>query len=55
MALGFGRRGVFPVWVSVAIVLLLEVIPLLAIRDNLTLNILMLVAPNEAVNVWQAG
>jgi hypothetical protein len=55
MALGFWAARRFPIWVSVAVVLLLELIPLLAIRDNLTLNVLMLVAPSDAVRTWQAG
>ncbi len=55
MALGFWAARRFPVWVSVVVVLLLELIPLIAIRDNLTLNVLMLVAPNEAVHAWQSA
>jgi len=55
MALGFWAARRFPLWVSIVVVVLLELIPLLAIRDNLTLNILMLVAPSDAVRTWQAG
>lgn len=55
MALGFWAARRFPLWVSVAVVVLLELIPLIAIRDNLTLNILMLVAPSDVVRTWQAG
>jgi hypothetical protein len=55
MALGFWGARRFPVWVSVVIVLLLELIPLIAIRDNLTLNVLMLVAPSDAIRSWQAS
>ena len=55
MALGFSAARRLPVWASVAVVLLLELVPLLVIRDNLMLNILMLLAPNDAVNAWQAG
>jgi hypothetical protein len=55
MALGFAAARRLPVWVSVAIVLVLELIPLIAIRDNLALNIIMLLAPNDAILNWQAA
>ena len=55
MALGFLIARKLPVWWAVAIVLLLELIPLAVIRDNLTLNVWMLLAPNEAIKGWQAG
>ena len=55
MAIGFWGARRLPVWVSVVIVLLLELVPLIAIRDNLTLNIWMLVAPSDAIRVWQSS
>ena len=55
MALGFLIARRLPVWWAVAIVLVLELIPLAVIRDNLTLNVWMLLAPNEAIKAWQAG
>jgi hypothetical protein len=55
MAIGFLAARRLPLWVSVAIVLLLELIPLIVIRDNLTLNVWMLLAPSETVVEWQAG
>jgi len=55
MALGFLVARRLPVWASVVIVLVLELVPLIAIRDNLLLNIIMLVAPNDAILNWQAG
>jgi hypothetical protein len=55
MALGFLAARRLPVWASVAIVLVLELIPLIVIRDNLTLNIWMLLAPSDAIRAWQAG
>ncbi len=55
MALGFLIARRLPVWSSVAIVILLELIPLIVIRDNLTLNVWMLLAPNESLKAWQAG
>jgi hypothetical protein len=55
MALGFLAARRLPLWASVGLVLLLEVVPLFVIRDNLTLNIWMLIAPNDAIRGWQAG
>jgi hypothetical protein len=55
MAVGFLAARRLPVWASILLVLVLEVIPLIAIRDNLTLNIIMLLAPSDAILNWQAG
>ena len=55
MALGFLAARRLPLWASVALVIVLELIPLAAIRDNLTLNVLMLVAPSDAILAWQAA
>ena len=52
---GFLVARRLPVWASVAIVLVLELVPLFVIRDNLTLNVWMLLAPNEALKAWQSG
>lgn len=55
MALGFLAARRLPVWASIALILLLELAALVVIRDNLTLNILMLLAPSDAIRAWQAG
>lgn len=55
MALGFLAARKLPLWAAAALLILIELAPLAAIRDNLTLNIWMLLAPNEAVAKWQAG
>jgi hypothetical protein len=55
MALGFLAARRLPVWASILLVLVLELVPLAVIRDNLTLNVLMLLAPVEAIRQWQAG
>ncbi|HZB69121.1 MAG TPA: DUF2585 family protein [Sphingomicrobium sp.] len=55
MAVGFLAARRLPLWASVAIVLVLELIPLLVIRDNLFLNVWMLLAPNQAMLDWQSG
>ncbi|KQT84015.1 DUF2585 domain-containing protein [Aurantimonas sp. Leaf443] len=55
MALGFWLASRLPVAWSVAITLVLEIVVGALIRDNLTLNVLMLVWPLDAVRAWQAG
>jgi len=55
MMLGFWIAHRTAAWVSVALIIVLEVMLVVAIRDNLTLNILMLIHPFEAVRRWQAG
>ena len=55
MAIGFFAARRLPLWVAVVLVLILELIPLFVIRDNLTLNVWMLLAPNDAIRAWQGG
>jgi hypothetical protein len=55
MMVGFWLAARLPVRLSIGLALLLELIALVAIRDNLTLNVLMLLWPIEAVRDWQAG
>jgi hypothetical protein len=55
MSLGFLAARKLPVWVSVAVVIVLELVPLFVIRDNLTLNVWMLLAPNDSIKAWQTA
>jgi len=52
---GFLLAAKLPWWGSLAIVVLNEVFVGLMIRDNLTLNIIMLVKPIESIRRWQQG
>ena len=55
MALGFLAARRLPVWASVALAGGFELLTLVVIRDNLTLNIWMLLAPTDWIRDWQAG
>jgi hypothetical protein len=55
MMVGFWAARKLPVWASLLVVLVLEIAVGLIIRDNLTLNVLMLIHPFEAVKRWQMG
>lgn len=55
MTLGFLLARRLPLPATVAIAVSFELLTLYTIRDNLTLNVLMLVAPVDAVRVWQGG
>ena len=55
MMVGFWIARKAPVWVSIVVFIAVEVALAWGIRDNLTLNILMLIRPIEAVKRWQLG
>ncbi|PTD22139.1 DUF2585 domain-containing protein [Sphingomonas fennica] len=55
MVLGFLLAWRLPVAATVALAAALELLALWVIRDNLTLNVLMLLWPIEAVRAWQGG
>lgn len=55
MAAGFVIARRLPVWASVALGIAAELAALLAVRDNLTLNVWMLIAPSSEILEWQAG
>lgn len=53
--LGFLFAWKFPTWASVTLILVMEIGCLLWVRDNLTLNVVMLVWPLDAIREWQAA
>lgn len=55
MALGFALAARLSVRAVVAATLAMELFVGWAIRDNLTLNIIMLIHPFEAIRKWQTG
>ncbi len=55
MMLGFVIAGRLPVWATVALALAMELIVGALIRDNLTLNVIMLLHPLDSIKAWQSG
>lgn len=54
MLAGFWIAARLPVRASIALALAAELFTGLMIRDNLTLNVVQLLAPNKAISAWQA-
>lgn len=54
-AVGFALAARLPARATALLVVAMEAVLTLTIRDSLLLNIVMLVHPIEAVKVWQAG
>jgi hypothetical protein len=55
MIIGFIYAAKFKVWATVLLFVIIELVLLYAIRDNLTINIIMLIHPLEAIKAWQAN
>ena len=55
MILGFVLAYRLPVWATVATGLFFELLAGFVIRDNLTLNIIMLLWPSDFIRNWQMG
>ena len=54
MVIGFVFAWRMRTWVSVAAVLAMEIVCLFWVRDNLTLNVIMLIHPVDAIKAWQS-
>ena len=53
MIVGFLAASRLPAWASIVLAISFELRTLWIIRDNLTLNVIMLVWPVEAIRQWQ--
>lgn len=55
MSLGFYLALRLPVKVTIVLAVIMEILAALVVRDNLILNVIMLLFPIEAIAEWQAG
>lgn len=55
MSIGFWFAAKIPWRFTLLLAIIFELFTLVMIRDNLTLNILMLTYPIDAIRLWQAG
>jgi len=55
MWVGFWLASRLPIWANVAMLFAFELLALWVIRDGLTLNVLMLLFPLDAVREWQSA
>jgi len=55
MSLGFFLAWKMRPWASLALLLVMEAGCALWVRDNLLLNVIMLIHPVDAIKVWQSG